>query len=359
MDVKKILVINATAADSGGSLAILKQILYAINENDTWEYIVFISPSVTLECDKGNVSLMQIDGVKSFVKRFLWDSFGVSNWLKKHSIVPTASLSLQNTNFRTGYKIPNYIYLHQSIPFFKRKWSILKKKERILWFYKNIYPIFIQLFLNKSSIMFVQLEYIKQEVEKKFKINKDNIYVVKPFFESSQTIPTNIFNLENDKIYLFYPATGAFYKNHSVLIDAINNCNDPDRFIFYFTVGDDFMKNNEKSKLNMNDIGKVSFNTVVELYSKADALIFPSYIESYGLPLLEAASYGLPIIAADLPYAREVLKGYEGAKFVKFDAPTEWENAMKSLEKGKRYKNFHLSNNNSWNYMFQIINNHI
>lgn len=41
-------------------------------------------------------------------------------------------------------------------------------------------------------------------------------------------------------------------------------------------------------------------------YSKASALIFPSFAEGFGLPLVEAMQRGLPAIASDIPVFREV-----------------------------------------------------
>jgi glycosyltransferase involved in cell wall biosynthesis len=38
----------------------------------------------------------------------------------------------------------------------------------------------------------------------------------------------------------------------------------------------------------------------------AQALLFPSFAEGYGMPLVEALSYGVPVIASDLPVFREV-----------------------------------------------------
>lgn len=38
----------------------------------------------------------------------------------------------------------------------------------------------------------------------------------------------------------------------------------------------------------------------------ARALLFPSFVEGYGLPLVEALSVGVPVIASDLPVFREV-----------------------------------------------------
>ncbi len=42
------------------------------------------------------------------------------------------------------------------------------------------------------------------------------------------------------------------------------------------------------------------------LYSSAHALVFASLAEGFGLPIIEAANDGLPVIASDIPIFREV-----------------------------------------------------
>ena len=49
--------------------------------------------------------------------------------------------------------------------------------------------------------------------------------------------------------------------------------------------------------------------------------VFPSYIETIGLPLLEARSVGARILAADCRYARDLVGDYQKAEFFEmFDA---------------------------------------
>jgi len=45
---------------------------------------------------------------------------------------------------------------------------------------------------------------------------------------------------------------------------------------------------------------------LLKLYNSADCLIFASHNEGFGLPLVEAAQLGLPIIARDVPVYREI-----------------------------------------------------
>jgi len=42
------------------------------------------------------------------------------------------------------------------------------------------------------------------------------------------------------------------------------------------------------------------------ILSHARALLFPSFVEGYGLPLVEALSMGTPVLASDLPVFREL-----------------------------------------------------
>lgn len=42
------------------------------------------------------------------------------------------------------------------------------------------------------------------------------------------------------------------------------------------------------------------------LYRHTRALVFPSFVEGFGLPLIEAAHFGAPVIASDIPVFREV-----------------------------------------------------
>jgi glycosyltransferase involved in cell wall biosynthesis len=55
-----------------------------------------------------------------------------------------------------------------------------------------------------------------------------------------------------------------------------------------------------------------------QLYGRADIFVYPSVVESFGHPLLEAMAAGLPVVAADVPVNRE-LCGEAALYFSPFD----------------------------------------
>jgi len=58
--------------------------------------------------------------------------------------------------------------------------------------------------------------------------------------------------------------------------------------------------------LNISNVGFLDTHDLDALYSTSPCVIFPSYFESYGLPLVEASALGLDIIAPELDYVRDV-----------------------------------------------------
>jgi len=78
--------------------------------------------------------------------------------------------------------------------------------------------------------------------------------------------------------------------------------------------------------------GKLSYEEVIGYYKSASALAFPSKIETFGLPLIEAQQFGLPIIASDLELYREVIGAYDGSVvYCDSDKPHEWAKAIVEL----------------------------
>jgi glycosyltransferase involved in cell wall biosynthesis len=62
-------------------------------------------------------------------------------------------------------------------------------------------------------------------------------------------------------------------------------------------------------------LGLLPRTRVFELYQEADCLLFPSKLETWGLPITEFKTTGKPILAADLSYAHETVGSYDQVAF--------------------------------------------
>ena len=81
-------------------------------------------------------------------------------------------------------------------------------------------------------------------------------------------------------------------------------------------------------------LGRIPHAQVEALY-RDSVLVFPSYIETVGLPMLEARRHGRHIIASDRPFSREVLAGYPNAEFFDPFDPAALARAMLRVSRGE------------------------
>lgn len=68
-------------------------------------------------------------------------------------------------------------------------------------------------------------------------------------------------------------------------------------------------------------VGEVSEEQLASLYTHAGALLFPSLMEGFGLPVIEAMRYGCPVFASNRPPLPEI--GGDAARFFDPKEPTQ------------------------------------
>ena len=61
-----------------------------------------------------------------------------------------------------------------------------------------------------------------------------------------------------------------------------------------------------KYKLNIKNLYTLDQENLLKTYRKSRALIYPSFSESFGLPLSEVSYLNIPIIASELDFVRDV-----------------------------------------------------
>lgn len=105
------------------------------------------------------------------------------------------------------------------------------------------------------------------------------------------------------RLLLFYPAAYYPHKNHKIFKQMQPFEKELGKVLdkIFLTV--------DKEEIGfeaswVKPLGIIPSSQVIKFYQKSDALIFPSLLESYGLPLVEAMVAGLPVLCSNLPYAR-------------------------------------------------------
>lgn len=112
-----------------------------------------------------------------------------------------------------------------------------------------------------------------------------------------------------------YVASGEPHKNHRNLIEAWCLLAQGGSFpSLCLTVGDnaaDLCRWIEDMKqqfgLRVENLGTIPHEQVLSLCNEVRALVFASTFESFGLPLIEARQAGLPVLAPELDYVRDIL----------------------------------------------------
>jgi glycosyltransferase involved in cell wall biosynthesis len=83
--------------------------------------------------------------------------------------------------------------------------------------------------------------------------------------------------------------------------------------------------------------GYVDEDTRAYLYQNATLLAIPSHYEGFGMPLLEAMSYGVPVAASDIPVFHEVAG--EAAVYFNKDDPASIASSLNSLISDESLRN--------------------
>lgn len=301
-------------AESGGALTILNQYYdKAVLDKDN-DYIFIVSVVDLKETD--NIKVLKYPWIKkSWFHRLFFDNFIAPKIVKKHK--PDKILSLQNVGVPFT-KVNQTIYLHQVLPFIEYKYKF--NENRKYWIYQNIIGRKIKKSITKSDEVIVQTKWLADSIKE---FNK-NVIIEAPI--------VNLSNLKqfDKKLFMeqkafFYPSSLEEYKNHQVVIKALTYLVKKSSTLYFnvlFTVSEQEFKKKypnlfcdiQTYNLPVCFLGKLTLDEVYEMYSKT-ILLFPSYIETFGLPLLEARNSNAPIIASSTPFSLEILEGYYKANF--------------------------------------------
>lgn len=318
------------ASRSGGGLAILKDLFdYAkeVDEENCWQFLLSdqeIGESTT------RIEIVRTTPHYKGWKSRIWAELTTARRALR-DFDPDVVLSLQNIDTPARGRRPLAIYMHQALPFqTDYKLSPIKAGERELAWRQYILRWLILFSIRRSVITFVQTKWLANSLNQLGQHGKTVVI--------GHTIASDQLNPASPAVepkQFFYPAAGTSYKNHRTLHLALRILNgkgieltgkiavtltkeqlieitglDPSRELQWY-----------------RPLGWIEPEQVLQEYSRS-ILVFPSLVESLGLPLYEARSLGIPIVAGDTGFGREALEKYANVSWFNTTDPTSLAEAM-------------------------------
>lgn len=215
--------------------------------------------------------------------------------------------------------VPQILTIHDIIPYSVRESSFLDDK---------IYATFKELTassIKNSSLIITISRFSQKEIIKRFSVAKNKIVVV---LNGSDFERSGV-GIENEKEYLeknelnrgqYFVYVGGFYKrkninrvvqafkifsnmhpNFKLVVTGANDSNDYEKKQFKI-----FEKEVKGCEKIISYLGYVSNEEKNSLVKNSAALIYPSYYEGFGLPILEAMHLGVAVLCAKASSLPEV-----------------------------------------------------
>ena len=300
------LLVHATNIHSGGGRSLLSALLIAIPA-DVDSVVQLDSRMLVPENIPNKLTIR-------YVRASIFQRLKAEYWLSRNSTNSDNVLCFGNVPpfFKSRGHVVVFLQNRYLIDDVKLNHFSLKTRLRIIaerfWFSRK---------LANASEFVVQTPSMKTLLDACTK-GKTPIRVL-PFMERNSEYSRKIRGPENGrekKSGFLYVASGEPHKNHRQLIEAwcllakegilpslkltIDKLQWP---ALSKWIGQQI----EEYELHVENLGNLSHQHVIRLYGQVGALIFPSTFESCGLPLIEARQAGLPILASELDYVRDVL----------------------------------------------------
>lgn len=319
---KKNLVVSGINLFEGGGLTVYKDFLTAlINKKIDQKYMItaFVHDQKLFDGFSKKIELIELkDSRVHYYKRLFYEfiyferySRGkhIDIWVSLHDITPRVHAD----------KL--YTYCHNPMPFYKCEFKNYRYSHANFWFslfYKYLYRINIK----KNNAVIVQQDWMRAEFFKRYSLK--NIVVARPILKAGAPKKISIIEIpEGDhEIFTFiFVSLPRFFKNFEVICQA---CTLLPKYLKYEVLLTIDGTENKYSKEIYNKyyrdphikwIGVKEKEYIMKLYAISDCMIFPSKLETWGLPVSEYKETGKPIILADLPYAHEAVGTYDKVKF--------------------------------------------
>lgn len=240
-------------------------------------------------------------------------------WLSLHDTTPDVDAERQA------------VYCQTSFPFMRPKLRDLMFDYKIVLF--SLFTKFAyKTNIHRNKYLIVQAEWLRKGFAKMFGIEYGRFIVAPPKKgDVQQSYPVTA-DTPHDPVRFIFPASADCHKNFETLCRAAEKVEQEigtGKFEVTLTISGTENRYAAWLSKHWGNISSIRFHGYMDKetldihYRQSDCLIFPSRIETWGLPISEFAAYGKPMILADLPYAREASSGADMTAFFNHEDPDE------------------------------------
>ncbi len=332
---KKTIVVSAVNIRKGGTLTILRECLAYLSTlpENNYRIIALVHKKELAEYE--NIEYIELPyTIKSWFYR-LWCEYVTMYRLSKELQPIDLWLSLHDTTPRVIAK-RQAVYCQTSFPFLKWKLSDLRYDPKVVLF--SIFTRYAyKVNIHRNRFLIVQAQWLREGFSKMFDIPWRRFIVCPP---QQRQMTFNRISIEHKSYTFLFASSPDCHKNFETLCRAaelLENRIGRGKFSVVLTIkGDEnrysrslFSRYSKVSSIRFE--GFMSKDRLYSFYDGSDCLIFPSRIETWGLPITEFATTGKPMLLADLPYARETSSGCEKIDFFNPQDPTDLMLKMEKL----------------------------
>lgn len=343
MKDKPVIVISATRFFQGGTIVIVNDCLRFLSEHyaDNYRIKALVYKKELYQELPGIEWETFPKSRESIGYRLYYEYLYFRRLSKKWRPVLWLSLQDSTPNVKA---VVQAVYFHNPLllkPSSLKLWQHQFRLSMLWLLYKYVYTKGI----NRNNYVFTQQEHIADHLAENY-INdpKKKVRVFPP--KTALVEEMSQFELATkeskaigaDQLYAFiFPATAFFYKNFQLILSATEILEKKGlSFTVWLTL--DGSENSYAKELvlrgktlkSIQFLGFLERADLIPLYKKADCMIFPSFLESWGLPLTEFSQFNKPILCADLPYGREALASYDKVNFFEPDSENQLADLMEA-----------------------------
>jgi glycosyltransferase involved in cell wall biosynthesis len=176
--------------------------------------------------------------------------------------------------------------------------------------YFGIRKIIAKFLIPRADSIRVVSKRLKEKIIKDFKVKEDKIINI-PIYVKIGEYKKNNFKENNDKIIFLSAGRFVKVKNIEMQIEAMSANELRQENCELWIVGEGKFKNKYEElikKFKLKDKVKIfKWQDLSSFYKKADIFLLSSDYEGWGMVVVEAASFGLPVIMTNVGCAGEVI----------------------------------------------------